>query len=100
MAARLRNALLDLDVHGVDGLPGEAGPSDTKGIAEIAGSLLVRLGPETVRAVLAMVTDWVTRNDRVVEVSYGGDTLKLRRATRDQQEKIIDGWLAQHTADS
>ena len=39
-------------------------------------------------------------NDRVVEVSYGGDTLKLERATREQQEKIIDGWLARHPAGS
>ncbi len=45
---------------------------------------------------LAKVADWVTRNDRVVEVSYGSDTLKLGRATREQQEKIIDGWLAWH----
>jgi len=32
--------------------------------------------------------------------SYGGDTLKLDRATREQQEKIIDGWLARHPAGS
>jgi hypothetical protein len=67
-------------------------------VATAAGWLLVELGPEALRAVLAKVADWVTRNDRVVEVSYGGDTLKLGRATREQQEKIIDGWLARHPA--
>jgi hypothetical protein len=95
-AGWLRGELLDLDVQGVERLPGEAVPSGAKGVADVAGWLLVQLGPETIRAVLAKVTDWVTRNDRVVEVSYGGDTLRLGRATREQQEKIIDGWLAGH----
>jgi hypothetical protein len=27
------------------------------------------------RAVLAKVADWVTRHNRMAEVSYGGDTL-------------------------
>jgi hypothetical protein len=97
-AERLRGELLDLDVAGVDRLPDEAVPSGAKGVAAVAGWLLVRLGPEALRAVLAKVGDWVIRNDRVVEVSYGGDTLKLGRATREQQEKIIDDWLARHPA--
>jgi hypothetical protein len=75
-------------------------PSGAKGVAAIAGWLSVQLGPEALRIVLAKVADWVTRNDRVVEVSLGGDTLKLGRATREQQEKIIDGWLARHPAGS
>ena len=96
----LRAELLDLDVRGVGLLPDEDVPSGAKGVAAVAGWLLVELGPEALRAVLAKVADWVTRNGRVVEVSYGGDTLKLERATREQQEKIIDGWLARHPADS
>ncbi len=100
LAVWLRGELLDLDVQGVDRLSGEAVPAGAKGVAAIAGWLAVQLGPEALRAVLAKVADWVTRNDRVVEVSYGGDTLKLGRATREQQEKIIDGWLARHPAGS
>ena len=95
----LRAELLDLDVGRVGLLPGEDVPLGAKGVAAAAG-LLVELGPEALRVVLAKVADWVTRNGRVVEVSYGGDTLKLGRATREQQEKIIDGWLARHPADS
>lgn len=100
LAGLLRGELLDLDVFAVDRLPDEAVPPGAKGVAAIAGWLAVQLGPEALRAVLAKVADWVTRNDRVVEVSYGGDTLKLGRATREQQEKIIDGWLARHPAGS
>jgi hypothetical protein len=100
LAGWLRGELLDLDVQGVDRLPGEAVPGGAKGVADVAGWVLVQLGPEALRVVLAKVADWVTRNDRMVEVSYGGDTLKLGRATREQQEKIIDGWLARHPAGS
>jgi hypothetical protein len=100
LAGWLRAELLELDVQGVDRLSGEAVPSGAKGVAAIAGWLLVELGPEALRIVLGKVADWVTRNDRVVEVSYGDDALKLSRATREQQEKIIDGWLARHPADS
>ena len=98
LAGWLRGELLDLDVSAVDRLPDGAVPPGAKGVSTIAGWLAVQLGPEALRVVLAKVADWVTRNDREVEVSYGGDTLRLGRATREQQEKIIDGWLARHPA--
>ena len=100
LARLLRGELLNLDVSSVDRLPDEAVPPGAKGVAAIAGWLAVQLGPEALRAVLAKVADWVTRNNRAVEVSYGGDILKLGQATREQQEKIIDGWLARHPAGS
>ena len=96
LAGWLRAELLDLDVQAVDQLSGDAVPGGAKGVAAIAGWLSVQLGTEALRIVLAKVADWVARNDRVVEVTEGGDTLKLGRATREQQEKIIDAWLARH----
>jgi hypothetical protein len=98
LARWLRDELLDLDVRGVDRLSGEYVPSGAKGVTDVAGWLLVQLGPEAIRTVLASVANWATRNDRTVEVSYGGDMLKLGRTTREHQEKIIDGWLARHPA--
>lgn len=100
LARWLRSELLDLDVSAVDQLLDDAVPPGAKGVTAIVGWLAVQLGPEALRAVLAKVADWVTRNGRPVEVSYGGDTLKLGRATREQQEKIIDDWLARHPAGS
>lgn len=96
LAGRLSAELLDLDVQDVDRLPSEAIPEGAKGVAAVAGWLAVKLGPETLRAVLAKVADWAIRNDRTVEVSYGDDSLKLDRATRQQQEKIVNAWLARH----
>lgn len=100
LTGRLRGELLGLDVQDVDQVPDEAVPDGAKGVAAIAGWLAVQLGPETLRTVLAKVADWVARNDRLVEVTYGDDTLKLSRASREQQEKIIDGWIARYPAGS
>ena len=92
----LRGELLDLDVIAVEPIPDEDLPAGAKGVAAVAGWLAVQLDPEALRRVLTKVADWVARNDRGVEVSYGGDTLKLTRVTREQQERIIDDWLARH----
>jgi hypothetical protein len=42
------------------------------------------------------VRGWSSRTGRTVEVTIGEDTLKLTGVTSQQQEKIIDGWLARH----
>ena len=97
MAMLLRAELFELDVQGIEQLSGEAIPEGAKGVAAVAGWLAVTLGPEALRRILGRVADWVTRNDRVVEVSYGRDSLKLSKATPEQQQKIIDAWLTRHT---
>lgn len=93
---RLRAELLDLDVQAVNPVTDADVPEGAKGLPAVAGWLAVHLGSEGLRTVLAKVADWASRNDRTVEVTLAGGTLKLGRATRDQQEKIIDAWLAQH----
>jgi len=92
----LRGELLDLNVAAVERPAEGAVPAGAKGVAAVAGWLAVQLGPEALRAVLAKIADWAARNDRGLEVTYGGDTLKLTRITREQQETIIDDWLARH----
>lgn len=94
----LRGELLDLDVAAVEQLPAGTVPAGAKGVSAVAGWLAVQLGPEALRSVLAKLADWAARNDRGVEVTYGGDTLKLTRASREQQDKIINDWLARHPA--
>jgi hypothetical protein len=99
LTALLRADLLELDVDSVDPVPVEAAPEQAKGVAELVGWLAVRFGTvETVRAVVAAVRGWAARTNRVVEVSVGGDVLKLTGATSEQQDRIIDGWLARHAA--
>ena len=48
---------------------------------------------------VAAVRGWTSRTGRTVEVSVGGDALKVTGVTSQQQEKIIDAWLARHVPD-
>jgi hypothetical protein len=100
LAARLGGELLDLEVAAVEPLERGSLPPGAKGAGAVFGWLAVNLGPAALQAVLARVADWATRNGRTVEVTDGGDTLKLGQATREQQERIIDAWLARHPAGS
>ena len=43
---------------------------------------------------------FASRTGRTVEVSIGGDELKLTGATSQQQEQIINAWLARHASGS
>jgi hypothetical protein len=96
LTGRLRAELLDLDVQAVDSVAEGDIPEGAKGLPAIVGWLVLHLGGEGLRTVLDKIADWASRNDRPVEVTLGDDVLKLGRATRDQQDKIIDAWLAQH----
>jgi hypothetical protein len=99
LTARLRAELLELDVAGAEQLPVGDVPARAKGgVAAVAGWLAVQLGPEALRTVLARIADWAARNDRSVEVTYGTDTIKLDRLSREQQDRFIDDWLARHRA--
>jgi hypothetical protein len=100
LTRRLRLELLGLDVQTADLAcltDGADLPAGAKGAEGLAGWLSVRLGAETTRRVLGRVADWASRNDRMVEVRVGDDLLKLGRATREQQDKIIDAWLTAHS---
>lgn len=98
IAGRLRAELLELDVASVDPVEEEA-PDRAKGLATLAGWLVVQFGTvDGLRAVVNAVRAWTARTNRQVEISYGGDVLKVTGATSAQQEKIIDAWLARHAA--
>jgi hypothetical protein len=95
----LRAELLDLDVNSVDLPADDVPPGQAKGLAAVVGWLTVRFGTvEGLRAVVSALCGWVSRTNRVVEISVGGDVLKLTGVTSEQQDRIIDGWLARHAA--
>jgi len=97
LAGELRAELLGVDVAAVAPLTAEEAPEGAKGLGTLAGWLLVRFGNlDGLRAVLAVLRGWASRTGRTVEVSIGGDTLKVTGATSQQQEMIIDAWLARH----
>jgi hypothetical protein len=93
----LREELLEWDVSSVERLPAEEVPPGAKGIGEVAGWLVAQFGTlDGLRAALAGVRAWAARTHRTVEVTMDGDTLKLEAATAQQQQEIIDAWLARH----
>ena len=97
LAGRLRAELLDVDAASVTLVDAEAPAGVAKGLGTVAGWLAVRFGtPDGLRAIVATVRGWSSRTGRTVEVTIGEDTLKLTGVTSQQQEKIIDGWLARH----
>ncbi len=97
LAGGLHAELLSVDAASVASLPAEAAPQGAKGLGDVAGWLLVQFGtPDGLRAVMTAVRLWTSRTRRTVEVSIGGDALKVTGATSQQQAEIIDAWLARH----
>jgi hypothetical protein len=95
----LRAELLDVDAASVAPLAAEAAPEGAKGLGDLAGWLLVQFGTlDGLRAVVAGIRGWTSRTGRTVEVSIGGDVLKVTAVTSQQQREIIDAWLARHAA--
>ena len=76
----LRDELLDIDIDSAEPDETEA-PADSKGLAAAGSWLVVHLGPAALREVLETISRWAARNERDVELSLGGDTLKLTGAT-------------------
>jgi hypothetical protein len=102
LAGRLRAELLGVEVASVSPLTTDTVPEGAKGIdGRLAGWLLVQFGTaDGLRAVMVAVRNWASRTTRSVEVSIGGDALKVTGATFHQQEQIINAWLERHAAGS
>jgi hypothetical protein len=93
---RLRAELLELDVARVEAV-GDPAPEGAKGLGELVGWLVLQLGTVGgLRAVVDTAGTWARRSDQEVEISYGGDVLRVSGASSRQQERIIDAWLARH----
>ena len=97
LTSRLRDELLDLDVADVAPVTEENSPERAKGLATLAGWLVVQFGSITgLRTVLGVIRDWAGRTDRQVEITVDGELLKASGISAAQQEKIINVWLARH----
>jgi hypothetical protein len=99
LTARLRGALLDLDVLDVEPVTEEA-PDGAKSVGAVLGWLSVTLGGELLKTLADRVADWATGFGRTVEISVDGDTLKLGRVTREEQRELTRQWLARHPVEA
>ncbi|MEZ0449529.1 effector-associated constant component EACC1 [Cellulomonas sp. ICMP 17802] len=103
-ALRLRDELLVLPVDDVRPVTRGDAPAGTRGpsVAEV-GALLVSLGPtvQLLQSVVRSITAWLQRDRSVsaVTVTIDDDTIELSAATSEQQQRLVDAWLARHGGD-
>jgi hypothetical protein len=90
----LRNEFTELDDVVVEPVRGPA-PAEAKGVGDVT-ALLAGVPAAAVAAVFQFLRAWVVRTDRTVEVSIDGDTFKVTGVNQEQQDRMIDAWLARH----
>jgi hypothetical protein len=102
LTANLRRELLQLDVDDVTRLREGPPPPGTRAVELVAlGSLIVALGQAVgaLSGVVHAVQGWLRHKpDRKVRLEIDGDVLELSGATVDQQQRLVDEWLARHGA--
>jgi hypothetical protein len=94
---QLRAELLEFDLASVTPLPAEGAPPGAKGLGQVAGWLVAQFGTlDSLWTVINGVRAWAARTQRTVEITMDGETLKIGAATTQQQQELIDAWLARH----
>ena len=100
LTGRLRDELLELDVDAVEPATGGAAPDGAKGLELLAiGGLVVRFAMKAgvLRAVADATVGWLGRQQaRSVKLTLEGDTLELTGVSSDEQQRLIDLWVARH----
>src|SRR5687768_15176893 len=96
--SQLRTELLELDVDRVD-QPSEPAPAGTRGLDVAAlGTLVVAAGRGAIGPVLQTLQSWVARrSSRSVKITIDGDSLELTNASREDQRRLVESFLARHT---
>jgi hypothetical protein len=98
----LRRELLDLDVDDVRQIGSGAVPEGAKGVeALVAGTLVVTLSQEAVKALVATAVDWLRRRRGGggadgVRIQIGDDVLALRDPTSPEDRALIEAFLDRH----
>lgn len=98
--ARLREELLRCDVETVERTADGAPPPGTRAVElALAGTLLVGLGKEAMARVVAAIGDWASRrSDRSVKLVLGDDSIELGRASKEDQEQLLEMFLSRHAS--
>jgi hypothetical protein len=100
-ASQLRSELLELDVDEVEKVPGAAPPPGARGIeAVLLGTLAVEAGRGAIEAVVQTIKSWVSRGtaSRTVKVTLDGDCIELTSVSDEDQQRLIESFLARHAA--
>ena len=101
LTANLRRELLQLDVDDVTRVREGSPPPGTKAVELVAlGSLIVAVGKAAgaLSGVVRAAQAWLGHKpERKVRLEIDGDVLELSGATAEQQQSLVDEWLARHS---
>lgn len=96
----LQREILELDVDAVTPVAAGAPPPGTRAADAVAlGGLFVTLvrSPELLHAVVQAAQGWLGgRQGRSVEISIGGDTLKVGGLAPEEQRRLVELFVARH----
>ena len=98
LALALREELLSTDVGDVHPVPTGPAPEGSRGVdAAALGQLLVTV-PASLAAVAELINavrGWLSRasDGRTVELTLGGNSLRLDKASTQEQERLIEAFL-------
>jgi hypothetical protein len=97
---RLRSELLELDVDSVVPLTAGEAPDGAKGVELLTlGGLLIEflLQPEMLTSIVKGVQSWLRRqSENSVKLTLDGDSLEVTGVNSEQQDRLIDLWVARH----
>ena len=104
LAHRLRAELLDLDVDSVRPMTAGDAPEGTKGVELLAvGGLVVQflLQPEVLTSIVDSARSWLQRQSaRSVKLTLDGDSLEVTGVSSDEQDRLVELWVARHATAS
>jgi hypothetical protein len=100
LTRRLRAELLDLDVDAVESMTTGDAPAGAKGVELLAlGGLVVRfaLQHEVLTSIVNGVRSWLHRQSaRSVKLTLDGDSLEVTGMSSEEQDRLVELWVARH----
>jgi hypothetical protein len=99
----LRDELLELDVDAVRPATDGEAPDGAKGVELLAiGGLAIQFAMKSpiLKAVVDTTVAWLGRQQaRSVKLTLDGDTLELTGVSSDEQNRLVEQWIARHVDD-
>jgi hypothetical protein len=101
-ARQLRRELLELDVDEVRPVVSDTPTPGTRAVdAAVLGSLAITAGREVIGGVVRALMQWIGRRaNRSVKITIGEDSIELSDVSAEDQHRLIESFLARHTAEA
>ncbi|HEX3958034.1 MAG TPA: hypothetical protein VHZ03_15560 [Trebonia sp.] len=100
LTAELAEEIALLPVSDVSPVTSGEAPENTRALeAIVIGKLAVKFGPQVLNALVSAVRGWMQRSGaRSVELKIGDDSITLKRASVEDQKRLLDIFVEKHSA--